>query len=64
MNVPLRRVVSGEPVLTPDVLALARAVADRWAGTLPDVLRLAIPPRRAAAEKRVSAGRPARTGWA
>ena len=31
---PLRRVVSAEPVLTPAVLALARAVADRYAGTL------------------------------
>jgi len=48
---PLLRVVSAEPVLTPDVLALARAVADRYAGTLGDVLRLAVPPRHAAAEK-------------
>ena len=48
---PLLRVVSAEPVLTPDVFALARAVADRYAGTLGDVLRLAVPPRHAAAEK-------------
>ncbi|WP_392541916.1 primosome assembly protein PriA [Oryzobacter telluris] len=48
---PLRRVVSGEAVLTPDVLAAAREVADRYAGTLGDVLRLAVPPRHAAAEK-------------
>lgn len=48
--VPLRRVVSGEPVLTPAVLRLARAVADRWAGTLADVLRLAVPPRHARVE--------------
>lgn len=47
---PLRRVVSGEPVLAPDVLALARAVADRWAGTLSDVLRLAVPSRHARVE--------------
>ncbi len=47
---PLAKLVSAEPVLTPDVAVLARAVADRWAGTLPDVLRLALPPRRAAAE--------------
>ncbi|WP_088317248.1 primosome assembly protein PriA [Kineosporia sp. R_H_3] len=48
---PLRRVVSAEPVLTPEVLALCRAVADRYAGSLVDVLRLAVPPRHAAAEK-------------
>lgn len=48
--VPLRRVVSAEPVLTPAVLALARAVADRWAGTLSDVLRLAVPTRHARVE--------------
>jgi primosomal protein N' (replication factor Y) len=56
---PLAKLVSAEPVLTDDVAVLARAVADRWAGTLPDVLRLAIPPRRAAAEKREPAPRPA-----
>lgn len=49
--VPLRRVVSGEQVLTPEVLALCRAVADRYAGTLADVLRLALPPRHARVEK-------------
>ncbi|MFE7509039.1 primosomal protein N' [Promicromonospora sp. NPDC057488] len=49
--VPLRRVVSGEQVLTPQVLALCRAVADRYAGTLADVLRLALPPRHARVEK-------------
>ena len=55
---PLAKLVSAEPVLTDDVAVLARAVADRWAGTLPDVLRLAIPPRRAAAEKREPRPRP------
>ena len=49
---PLAKLVSGEPVLTPEVAELARSVADRWGGTMTDVLRLAIPPRRAAAEKR------------
>ncbi len=48
---PVRRVVSPEPVLTPAVLAAARAVAARYAGTLGDVLRLAVPPRHATAEK-------------
>jgi len=47
----LERVISPEPVLTPEIFDLARAVADRYAGTLADVLRLAIPPRHAAAEK-------------
>ncbi|RFU22693.1 primosomal protein N' [Geodermatophilus marinus] len=55
---PLAKLVSPEPVLTPEVLALARAVADRWGGTVPDVLRLAVPPRRAAAEKRAPAEPP------
>lgn len=48
---PLRRVVSAEPVLTPELLRLCRAVADRYAGTLSDVLRLAVPRRHATAEK-------------
>ncbi|OMQ15425.1 hypothetical protein A7K94_0209550, partial [Modestobacter sp. VKM Ac-2676] len=43
---PLAKVVSAEPVLTPEVAELARSVADRYAGTLTDVLRLALPPRR------------------
>ncbi|WP_208006841.1 primosome assembly protein PriA [Aeromicrobium phragmitis] len=47
---PLHKLVSPEPVLAPEVLTLARAVADRYAGTLADVLRLAIPPRHARAE--------------
>jgi primosomal protein N' (replication factor Y) len=49
---PLAKLVSAEPVLTPEVATLARAVAERWGGTLTDVLRLALPPRRAAPEKR------------
>ncbi|CAN5829487.1 primosomal protein N' [soil metagenome] len=46
----LDRVVSPEPVLTPEVRRLADAVAARYAGTRPDVLRLAIPPRHAKVE--------------
>jgi primosomal protein N' (replication factor Y) len=46
----LERVVSPEPVLSPEIMALAREVADRCAGTLADVLRLAIPPRHARTE--------------
>jgi primosomal protein N' (replication factor Y) len=48
---PLRRVVSPEAVLTPELHALCRAVADRYAGTLSDVLRLAVPKRHATAER-------------
>ncbi|MFE0747843.1 primosomal protein N' [Gordonia sp. NPDC058843] len=47
----LDRVVSAEPVLTPQLAALCRAVADRYAGTMGDVVRLAIPPRHARTEK-------------
>ncbi|QSB17278.1 primosomal protein N' [Natronosporangium hydrolyticum] len=46
----LDRVVSAEPVLRPEVLAAARAVAARYAGNLADVLRLAVPPRHARTE--------------
>ncbi|MFI9570346.1 primosomal protein N' [Microbispora rosea] len=46
----LERVISPEPVLTPDIARLARAVADRYAGTMSDVLRLAVPPRHARVE--------------
>ncbi|SEE07244.1 primosomal protein N' [Ruania alba] len=52
---PLRKVVSPVAVLTPEVLELARAVARRYAGTVTDVLRLAVPPRHATAEKAVLA---------
>jgi primosomal protein N' (replication factor Y) (superfamily II helicase) len=47
----LERVVSAEPVLSPEIAGLARAVADRYGGTMADVLRLAVPPRHAAASK-------------
>src|SRR5450631_4313805 len=48
---PLRKVVSPEAVLTPQVLALSREMSSRYAGTLGDVVRLAVPPRHATAEK-------------
>ena len=47
----LDRVVSPEPVLTPEVRRLVDAVAARYAGTRADVLRLAIPPRPANVER-------------
>jgi len=46
----VERVVSPEPVLTPEIAALCRSVADRCAGVLADVLRLAVPPRHARVE--------------
>ncbi|MEV5609728.1 primosomal protein N' [Streptomyces sp. NPDC052225] len=46
----LAQVVSPEPVLGPELLGLTRAVADRYAGSLADVLQLAVPPRHAKAE--------------
>ncbi|MFI6128940.1 primosomal protein N' [Micromonospora sp. NPDC051141] len=51
----LEKVVSPVPVLSPEVARLARAVADRYAGSLADVLRLAVPPRHARAEKTATA---------
>ncbi|WP_420177028.1 primosomal protein N' [Luteococcus sp. OSA5] len=47
----LEKVISSEPVLGPEQVALVRAVADHCAGTFSDVLRLAVPPRHAATEK-------------
>jgi len=66
----IERAISAEPVLAEEIARLARAVADRWAGPLSDVLRLAIPPRHARVEAG-PAGEPARPvapppgeGWA
>jgi primosomal protein N' (replication factor Y) len=50
----LRRVVSPEPVLAPQVAALATDLAERYAGTRSDVLRLAVPSRHATTEKKDS----------
>jgi primosomal protein N' (replication factor Y) len=52
----LERLVSPEPVLHPEIVRLARVVAERYAGTLADVLRLAVPPRHARAESRAATG--------
>ncbi|MBI2243291.1 MAG: primosomal protein N', partial [Nocardioides sp.] len=48
---PLRRVVSPEPVLAPQIEALSAELAERYAGTRSDLLRLAVPPRHATTEK-------------
>ena len=47
----VEKVVSPVPVLQPEVWALARAIADRAAGGVADVLRVAIPGRQARVEK-------------
>lgn len=46
----IAKVVSPEPALTPEIIGLSRRVADHYAGTLPDVIRAAVPSRHAAAE--------------
>lgn len=51
---PLRKVVSPERVLTPQVLEAATVVAQMYAGATGDVLRLAVPPRHARAERALS----------
>lgn len=60
---PLRRVVSPERVLAPAIAALAADLAQRYAGVRSDVLRLAVPPRHATAEKEPSVPAPATTTW-
>lgn len=47
----LEAVVSPVPVLTDDVWRLARAVADRAAGVVSDVLRIAVPKRQVRVER-------------
>ncbi|AXJ11694.1 primosomal protein N' [Arthrobacter sp. PM3] len=54
--VPLHQVVSAVPVLTPAVAELAGRVAARYAGTVSDVLRVAVPPRMARLEKELAPG--------
>jgi primosomal protein N' (replication factor Y) len=54
---PLAKVVSPVPVLTPEVRDLSTAVAARYSGTVSDVLRVAVPPRVARLEKAFLAAR-------
>src|SRR4051812_15103515 len=58
---PVRRAVSAEPVLSPEVARLSALVAERYAGTRSDVLRLAVPTRHAGTEKQASAPAPTAT---
>jgi primosomal protein N' (replication factor Y) len=50
----LDKVVSPERILDPEIARLARATADRYAGNLSDVLRLAVPPRHARVESQLT----------
>ncbi|WP_369744502.1 primosomal protein N' [Paenarthrobacter sp. AMU7] len=52
----LHKVVSPVAVLTPAIAELAARVAARYAGTLSDVLRTAVPPRIAKVEKELLSG--------
>ena len=58
----LSKIISPEPVLLPDQVNLIRAVADHYAGTFSDVMRLAVAPRHAATEAAASAKWPAPVG--
>ena len=49
---PLKSVLSRVPSVAPEIFALAEALADRYASTVANVLRLAVPPRIAALDKR------------
>ena len=48
---PLHKIISSEPVLTAEIARLIRKVADHYAGTFADVMRLVVPPRHAATEQ-------------
>ena len=56
----VERAIGGEPVLTADTAQLFRAVADRWAGNVVDVIRLGVPV--AARASRVGRAAAARSG--
>lgn len=49
---PLKSVLSRVPSVAPEIFALAEALADRYASTVTNVLRLAVPPRIAALDKK------------
>lgn len=53
--VSIRKVLSPLPVLQPAIVELAQAVAARSAGTVSDVLRVAVPPRVARVDKEMLA---------
>lgn len=49
---PLKSVLSRVPSVAPEIFGLAEALADRYASTVANVLRLAVPPRIAALDKK------------
>ena len=49
---PLKSVLSRVPAVAPEIFVLAEALADRYASTVANVLRLAVPPRIAALDKK------------
>lgn len=49
---PLKSVLSRVPAVAPEIFALSEALADRYASTVANVLRLAVPPRIAALDKK------------
>ena len=49
---PLKSVLSRMPAVAPEIFALAESLADRYASTVANVLRLAVPPRIAALDKK------------
>ena len=49
---PLKSVLSRVPSVAPEIFALAEALADRYASTVANVLRLAVPPRIASLDKK------------
>ena len=58
---PIRRVLTPLPVARPEIVELAQAVAERCAGTVADVLRVAIAPRVARVDKEFAAPEAAET---
>lgn len=51
---PLKSVVSGFPIVSEEIFMLCESIANRYAGIVPDVLRLAIPARAARVESQYS----------
>ena len=49
---PLKSVLSRVPSVAPEIFVLAEALANRYASTVANVLRLAVPPRIAALDKK------------
>ncbi|MEY4348455.1 MAG: hypothetical protein RIS43_874 [Actinomycetota bacterium] len=55
---PIHDVLCDQPVLTPEIAALTKAVSQRWIGPWVDVIKAAIPPRHVKTEESVFAQLP------